>query len=739
MENWRKRPLSWVNRRNDKRDSDSDDSMSVSDNNEDEKPIRFSKGSSFVSGDMLHGETESTSDKLKTTQADKNLNDASVAPEYMKYGIGAKMMKQMGYVEGQGLGKTGQGIKEPIMTKLRPKGIGLGAIKEKIEESDDDSSMSESERLSVKSPIKKLNFQIQVLPTLFELITALEDESFHVPQRIKEISDNSDQENSNSNRELRLLLEDVLWKIRDINRREKYYRHQIQEYDEYLQNTESKIGFAEFVIGTVEKSRAENDEFDKTSILKILHVINQEAVDRKIKIDSQVTDVLISMMAPTVKELFAKCNLRLFSQTTDLINLLCSWKRSLSEISDASVINSSEPEQGDISAFDNMILQFWIPKVTNFFHTEWISISQPNLGISLIDDFASTGLVNSSGANFVLRSVIVPILIDDINNQWIIDSVDNADGPEIWIVDWLEFLPEDMLGEIMKHLFRKYCQWITDDWNLENDPVLPSQRIHLNLWLDYYDGKGRIEQHILKSIIAKLVNELREYQGDSFQIEEISNYMKYVHFIEMFRKNGLSEAMVNLIVQNEIMIPFTISFFKLKDDAQRFRFLSIWVGSLFSKVEELQCVKDSLVICYDYLNLKYNTGISRKYRILAELPSISQLESQIVHPMNKFLQNLENCDTKSEGNQADIGQKNRVTVTMKMLTEEYCEKHGMFLIPLRNEGLNETGKVMFEATTDMVKGVHVYFEDDILWAEVSEKRFEPIDLEELNDLVAALK
>ncbi|KAF6005895.1 hypothetical protein HII12_005471 [Brettanomyces bruxellensis] len=718
MENWRKRPLSWVNRRNDKRDSDSDDSMSVSDNNEDEKPIRFSKGSSFVSGDMLHGETESTSDKLKTTQADKNLNDASVAPEYMKYGIGAKMMKQMGYVEGQGLGKTGQGIKEPIMTKLRPKGIGLGAIKEKIEESDDDSSMSESERLSVKSPIKKLNFQIQALPTLFELITALEDESFHVPQRIKEISDNSDQENSNSNRELRLLLEDVLWKIRDINRREKYYRHQIQEYDEYLQNTESKIGFAEFVIGTVEKSRAENDEFDKTSILKILHVINQEAVDRKIKIDSQVTDVLISMMAPTVKELLPN--------------------RSLSEISDASVINSSEPEQGDISAFDNMILQFWIPKVTNFFHTEWISISQPNLGISLIDDFASTGLVNSSGANFVLRSVIVPILIDDINNQWIIDYVDNADGPEIWIVDWLEFLPEDMLEEIMKHLFRKYCQWITDDWNLENDPVLPSQRIHLNLWLDYYDGKGRIEQHILKSIIAKLVNELREYQGDSFQIEEISNYMKYVHFIEMFRKNGLSEAMVNLIVQNEIMIPFTISFFKLKDDAQRFRFLSIWVGSLFSKVEEFQCVKDSLVICYDYLNLKYNTGISRKYRILAELPSISQLESQMVHPMNKFLQNLEKCDTKSEGNQADIGQTNRVTVTMKMLTEEYCEKHGMFLIPLRNEGLNETGKVMFEATTDMVKGVHVYFEDDILWAEVSEKRFEPIDLEELNDLVAAL-
>ncbi|KAI9711136.1 MAG: hypothetical protein M1812_007240 [Candelaria pacifica] len=46
----------------------------------------------------------------------------------------AKMMAKMGYVEGQGLGTSGQGIINPIETKLRPQGAGLGAVREKTEQ-----------------------------------------------------------------------------------------------------------------------------------------------------------------------------------------------------------------------------------------------------------------------------------------------------------------------------------------------------------------------------------------------------------------------------------------------------------------------------------------------------------------------------------------------------------------------------------------------------------------------------
>ena len=51
-----------------------------------------------------------------------------------KMSFAQRMMAKMGYKEGEGLGKEGEGMVNPIEVKLRPQGAGVGTIKEKTEQ-----------------------------------------------------------------------------------------------------------------------------------------------------------------------------------------------------------------------------------------------------------------------------------------------------------------------------------------------------------------------------------------------------------------------------------------------------------------------------------------------------------------------------------------------------------------------------------------------------------------------------
>lgn len=87
---------------------------------------------SFVSSCVMQSEAVAT-----TTVHSKGINESGEnkdaassskvgAFEVHTKGFGSKMMAKMGYVEGGGLGKDGQGMAQPIEVIQRPKSLGLG-------------------------------------------------------------------------------------------------------------------------------------------------------------------------------------------------------------------------------------------------------------------------------------------------------------------------------------------------------------------------------------------------------------------------------------------------------------------------------------------------------------------------------------------------------------------------------------------------------------------------------------
>lgn len=86
---------------------------------------------SFISSGVINSETEQikAADSEETDGTKKGIinNSANIGSfEVHTTGFGSRMMAKMGYMEGGGLGKHGQGVAEPIEVIQRPKSLGLG-------------------------------------------------------------------------------------------------------------------------------------------------------------------------------------------------------------------------------------------------------------------------------------------------------------------------------------------------------------------------------------------------------------------------------------------------------------------------------------------------------------------------------------------------------------------------------------------------------------------------------------
>ncbi|KAG7802578.1 hypothetical protein KL944_002225 [Ogataea haglerorum] len=364
-----------------------------------------------------------------------------------QYGIGASLLRQMGYVEGKGLGKAEQGIVAPIETKMRPRGLGIGGTDEKSPEEDSsgDESMSE---VAFKS----------TLPSLYSLIEQFEQVGTHVPVKIKEMCDNGSE-----TVEIRTALAGILGQLKDVQTKIHSAQQELELQKRIeVASRERRLALQRVLDGNHEKIRDDEDR-------------------------EMAAKMLMAKLEPRVRALM---------DSWDPTDLDSNVSDQLLGYKDEYSLFESEHD----NAYQALVSQLWKKKAGEFYATKW-SVWQPNLGIALIEDFQE--LVSEAAVAQIYEEVLLPKFRDEIR-LWQMGEP----GPETWLTDWLNVMDERMVDQVVADIFQKYADWIVVGWNIE-EQQLPAKRIHLSLWLDLY-GDEQTRQKMESSVIKRCVQQLRK-------------------------------------------------------------------------------------------------------------------------------------------------------------------------------------------------------------------------------------
>ncbi|KAL4976673.1 GC-rich sequence DNA-binding factor-like protein-domain-containing protein [Aspergillus desertorum] len=703
--------------------------------------------------------------------SNNNVTKQSSGNGFAASSFGARMLAKMGYVQGQGLGSSGQGIVNPIEAQARPQGIGLGAVREKskaarteekraaalrgasVEESSDEEFTRKKKRQQRKEGGRLEGEARSAGRKKPQFRTAREIEAdmagLEVPNVLKSLIDATGKEqrvltsaaglmtpvdfvNTEQGeaykiaRRARQDLEAFADEWKGLTERKQYIEQDEAQIVDQLDTNQRQIDQLTALIaafGALEVVPEKSSDSPQAKIDYVTDHLESLEIQYRAEIDEyRLWETAVAAIHPLFREAMEdweplKAPTFLVANLRRLQPLLCHKS------------SDGQPAQrSSTSPYETMIYTLWLPRVRSAFLNDW-DVFNPAPATTLIVSWKEL-LPPFVYAN-VLDQLVIPKLTSALNSWKPKRSTSSSQSPQNsrvpwWLFTWLQYLderhtnPKQATGLLSdaKRKFRK----VLDTWDLIAGPV-PG----FDLWRDALSSEFDIclRNHLLPRLAAHLRNDFDVNPQD----QDLTPFENILKWKDWFQPNVLALLFVAEFFPkfHQILYVWLTNDPNYEEVAEWFTW---WRSQFPPGINDLEIVDDEWNKALRTMDLAAQLGD----RAARELPPPSSTSASW-KPTENPHSAPQPPQLSSITSEQPAPRKAKVVeeVAFKDILENWCAEEGLIMLPLR-EAHPLNGQPLFRITASATGkgGVVAFIQGDVVWVQNKKAKavWEPMGLEE---------
>jgi len=695
----------------------------------------------------------------------------------------AKMMAKMGYVEGHGLGSSGQGILNPVETKLRPQGVGLGAVREKTQQAKEEAKReaqrrgevlvdsSEEERKRRKARAKQPSGQgsgastpgggkSRAKPkyrTVADIVASAD--GLEVPNVLKSIIDATgketrlltstsglmtptegvpvmDTEAMKITRRARQDLEAFADEWNGLKAQTKYLQvleSQLnEEIDEQQEEARRLKGVTE-VVSTLSGLEIDNSDtslgansteprWDQLVIkLEALEFQFRDEIDR-----FELTDAAIAAIHP----LFCREMDRWqpLAEPLHLLNHIQRLRRLLGveaagNKNALSLVNGYHhlpDQQKSTTPYETMIYTLWLPRVRSAITNDW-DVHKPSAAISLIEAWKDV-LPSFVYANVIDQLVVQKLTraVADWTPRGSHKKKRHQQPPHIWLFPWLPYLDEH-------HTDPRSSSGLLADVKRKFRVVIDDWDLSKGVLEGLGNWKEVLRGELDNVLIRHLLPRLASYMQENFEVNPQDQDLTALEQVLLWKDFFKPSTMSQLLVAEFFPKWHNILYIWLTSEPN---YEEIWQWFSWWKTQIPQELNDTHALAAEWergLEM-INQALDLGYRAATELPAPTAGPVRPIKPAVPSAPSVGN----GVASITPSARRPQQETSFKDVVDDWCVEQGLIMVPLR-EAHSQTGLPLFRITASVngKGGLLVYLKGDVVWAQNKKDKsvWEPVGLD----------